>query len=198
MAWDIPKISMRPLGSHGYEFSSAFSVNEPRRHPEWHSDSLGPASKRAPDRQTTFPRPELRQCVGEAAGPPDRDSGSRFDASEVGFARVLLPGVEHCGSGGGEGRPDAVSSGHGLPAPSVDAERDVLAMGRDRNCDGKLVATKYQGDDPTKPIVMQRPACPIRRQRAMRLGRYERGREILLRMAGAVLVSVRRSCRRRP
>ena len=137
MAWDIPKISMRPLGSHGYEFSSAFSVNEPRRHPEWHSDSLGPASKRAPDRQTTFPRPELRQCVGEAAGPPDRDSGSRFDASEVGFARVLLPGVEHCGSGGGEGRPDAVSSGHGLPAPSVDAEHDVLAMGRDRNCDGK-------------------------------------------------------------
>jgi hypothetical protein len=62
----------------------------------------------------------------------------------------------------------------------------------------KLIATKYQGDDPTKPIVMQRPACPIRRQHAMRLGRYERGGEILLRMAGAVLVSVRRSCRRRP
>ena len=29
----------------------------------------------------------------------------------------LLPGVEHCGSGGGEG-PDAVGSEHGLPAPA--------------------------------------------------------------------------------
>jgi hypothetical protein len=100
------------------------------------------------------------------------------------------------------GWPDAVSGGHGLPAHSVDAERDVLAAlaqwVETGTATEKLIATKYQGDDPTKPIVMQRPACPIRRQRAMRLGRYERGGEILLRMAGAVLVSVRRSCRRRP
>ena len=45
----------------------------------------------------------------------------------------LLPGVEHCGSGGGEG-PDAVGSEHGLPAPEVDAEHDVLAaLARERN-----------------------------------------------------------------
>jgi feruloyl esterase len=81
-----------------------------------------------------------------------------------GSARLfLLPGVEHCGSGGGEG-PDAVGSEHGLPAPEVDAEHDVLAALSDWVETGtapeKLIATKYQGDDPTKPIVMQRPACP--------------------------------------
>ncbi len=75
----------------------------------------------------------------------------------------LLPGVEHCGLGGGEG-PDAVGSEHGLPAPEVDADHDVLAALAQWVETGtppeKLIATKYQGDDPTKPIVMQRPACP--------------------------------------
>jgi hypothetical protein len=81
-----------------------------------------------------------------------------------GSARLfLLPGVEHCGSGGGEG-PDAVGSEHGLPAPQVDAEHDVLAAlaqwVESGTAPEKLIATKYQGDDPAKPIVMQRPACP--------------------------------------
>jgi feruloyl esterase len=81
-----------------------------------------------------------------------------------GSARLfLLPGVEHCGSGGGEG-PDAVGSEHGLPAPQVDAEHDVLAAlaqwVETGTAPEKLIATKYQGDDPAKPIVMQRPACP--------------------------------------
>ena len=81
-----------------------------------------------------------------------------------GSARLfLLPGVEHCGAGGGDG-PDAVGSEHGLSAPEVDAEHDVLAALAQWVETGaapeKLIATKYQGDDPTKPIVMQRPACP--------------------------------------
>ena len=75
----------------------------------------------------------------------------------------LLPGVEHCGSGGGEG-PDAIGGVQGLPAPKVDAEHDVLAaMARwveDGVAPSKLIATKYEDDDPTKAIVMQRPACP--------------------------------------
>jgi feruloyl esterase len=82
----------------------------------------------------------------------------------LGSARLfLLPGVEHCGSGGGEG-PDAIGSEHGLPAPQVDADHDVLAALAQWVETGaapeKLIATKYQNDDPTKPIVMQRPACP--------------------------------------
>ena len=75
----------------------------------------------------------------------------------------LLPGVEHCGAGAGEG-PDAVGSEHGLPAPEVDAQHDVLAAlaqwVESGTAPEKLIATKYQGDDPTKPVVMQRPACP--------------------------------------
>jgi feruloyl esterase len=75
----------------------------------------------------------------------------------------LLPGVEHCGSGGGEG-PDAVGSEHGLPAPEVDADHDVLAAVahwvETGTAPEKLIATKFEGDDPAKPIVMQRPACP--------------------------------------
>jgi hypothetical protein len=75
----------------------------------------------------------------------------------------LLPGVEHCGIGGGEG-PDAVGSEHGLPAPEVDAQHDVLAAlaqwVESGTAPEKLIATKYEGGDPTKPIVMQRPACP--------------------------------------
>ena len=84
------------------------------------------------------------------------------DKLESSARLFLLPGVEHCGSGGGEG-PDAVGSEHGLPAPEVDAEHDVLAALAQWVETGaapeKLIATKYQGDDPTKPIVMQRPAC---------------------------------------
>jgi feruloyl esterase len=75
----------------------------------------------------------------------------------------LLPGVEHCGIGGGEG-PNGFGGGQGLPAPVVDAEHDVLAALAEWVETGaapeKLIATKYQGDDPTKPVVMQRPACP--------------------------------------
>jgi feruloyl esterase len=75
----------------------------------------------------------------------------------------LLPGMEHCGVGGGEG-PNGFGGEHGRPAPVVDADHDVLAALAQWVETGaapeKLIATKYQGDDPTKPIVMQRPACP--------------------------------------
>jgi feruloyl esterase len=75
----------------------------------------------------------------------------------------LLPGVEHCGGGGGDG-PDAVGSEHGLPAPVVDAQHDVLAAVAQWVETGtapkKLIATKYQSDDPKKPVIMQRPICP--------------------------------------
>ena len=90
-------------------------------------------------------------------------SGSQGPLQGSAARLFLLPGVEHCGAGGGDG-PDAIGSEHGLPAPEVDAEHDVLAALAQWVETGaapeKLIATKYQGDDPTKPIVMQRPACP--------------------------------------
>jgi feruloyl esterase len=75
----------------------------------------------------------------------------------------LLPGVEHCGVGGGEG-PNGFGGGQGRPAPVVDADHDVLAAlaqwVETGTAPEKLIASKYQDDDPTKPVVMQRPACP--------------------------------------
>jgi feruloyl esterase len=85
-----------------------------------------------------------------------------------GSARLfLLPGVEHCGLGGGEG-PDGIGSEHGIPAPEVDAEHDVLAALAQwveaGTAPEKLIATKFEDDNPAKPIVMQRPACPYPRK----------------------------------
>src|SRR5580698_8017523 len=75
----------------------------------------------------------------------------------------LLPGVEHCGVGGGEG-PNGFGGGQGRPSPVVDADHDVLAAHAQwveaGTAPEKLIASKYQDDDPTKPIAMQRPACP--------------------------------------
>ena len=93
--------------------------------------------------------------LAEASGGADQLEGS---------ARLfLLPGVEHCASGGGEG-PNAVGGAHGVPAPKIDAEHDVLAALAQWVDTGtapeKLTATKFRGDDPTRSIVMQRPACP--------------------------------------
>jgi feruloyl esterase len=64
---------------------------------------------------------------------------------------------------GGEG-PNGFGGGQGRPAPVVDADHDVLAAlaqwVETGTAPEKLIATKYQDDDPTKPVVMQRPACP--------------------------------------
>jgi feruloyl esterase len=95
------------------------------------------------------------ETLAKAAGGQDQLQSS---------ARLfLLPGVEHCGVGGGEG-PNAFGGEHGLPPPQVDPEHDVLAAlaqwVETGTAPEKLIATKYEGGDPTKPVVMQRPACP--------------------------------------
>ena len=77
----------------------------------------------------------------------------------------LLPGVEHCGVGRRRGAGCGSAARQGLPAPRGrrGARRACRAWpngSRAERRPEKLIATKYQGDDPTKPIVMQRPACP--------------------------------------
>ena len=100
----------------------------------------------------------------------------------------LLPGVEHCGLGGGEG-PDAVGSEHGLPAPEVDADHDVLAAlaqwVETGTAPEKLIATKYEGDDPTKPDRHAASCLPLSEEGALRrLRRYECSGELRLRIGG--------------
>ena len=92
------------------------------------------------------------------------------DKLESSARLFLLPGVEHCGSGGGEG-PDAVGSEHGLPAPEVDAEHDVLAALAHWVETGaapeKLIATNIRATTRRSPSSCNAPPAPIRRWRAI-------------------------------
>lgn len=78
------------------------------------------------------------------------------------FYRLFMaPGMQHCGMGPG---PNAVSGVFGLPAPSHDPSRDVVAALAHWVEDGvaptQIVATHYADNDPTKGIAAQRPWCP--------------------------------------
>jgi hypothetical protein len=78
------------------------------------------------------------------------------------FYRLFLaPGMQHCGDGVG---PNAVGGAFDLPAPKHDPEHDVVTALAHWVEDGvppeQIVATKYQGNDPSKGIAMQRPWCP--------------------------------------
>ena len=108
------------------------------------------------------------------------------DKLESSARLFLLPGVEHCGSGGGEG-PDAVGSEHGLPAPEVDAEHDVLAAlaqwvetgRRAREADRHQISGR-------RPDEAHRHAAPRLRLSEdgalYRLRRHERGGKLRLRI----------------
>jgi hypothetical protein len=78
------------------------------------------------------------------------------------FYRLFLaPGMMHCGLGPG---PSAVGGVFGPPSPDHDPKHDVLAaLARwveKGEAPETVIATSYQDDDPTKPIVAQRPWCP--------------------------------------
>ena len=78
------------------------------------------------------------------------------------FYRLFMaPGMDHCGGGVG---PNAVGGIFNLPPPKHDAEHDVVGAlahwGKDGVRPAQIVATKYQDDDPSKGIAMQRPWCP--------------------------------------
>jgi feruloyl esterase len=67
----------------------------------------------------------------------------------------------HCGLGPG---PSAVGGVFGLPSPDHDPKHDVLAaLARwveKGEAPETIIATRYRGDDPSKPIVAQRAWCP--------------------------------------
>jgi len=78
------------------------------------------------------------------------------------FYRLFLaPGMMHCGLGPA---PSAVGGVFGPPSPDHDAKHDVLAaLARwveKGEAPETIIATRYQDDDPMKPIVAQRPWCP--------------------------------------
>jgi hypothetical protein len=78
------------------------------------------------------------------------------------FYRLFLaPGMMHCGLGPG---PSAVGGVSGQPSPDHDPKHDVLAaLARwveKGEAPETIIATRYQDDDPRKPIAAQRPWCP--------------------------------------
>jgi hypothetical protein len=82
-------------------------------------------------------------------------------ASIQSFYRLFLaPGMSHCGGGAG---PNAVGGAFSLPAPSRDAEHDVVAALEHWVEDGvppvEITATLYRDNDANKGIAAQRPWC---------------------------------------
>ena len=77
------------------------------------------------------------------------------------FRLFMVPGMEHCGGGPG---PNAFGAPFALPAPTLDADHDLLsALERwveHGKAPSKIIATKYAGDNPAGAIALQRPLCP--------------------------------------
>jgi feruloyl esterase len=75
------------------------------------------------------------------------------------FYRLFLaPGVGHCGGGPGPNE-------FGQAGGAGDAEHDlVIALERwveEGVAPTRIIATKFNGDDPAKGVAMTRPLCPF-------------------------------------
>jgi hypothetical protein len=80
------------------------------------------------------------------------------------FARLfMVPGIGHCGIGGGLNGFDSSAFG-GVQPPALDPEHDIFAALAHWVEDGvapeQVIATKYVDNDSSKGIAMQRPLCP--------------------------------------
>jgi feruloyl esterase len=77
------------------------------------------------------------------------------------YRLFMVPGMGHCSGGPG---PDAFGQTFGLPGPSQDPQHDVLSALEQWVEQGtapqRIVATKYNNDNPGKGIAFSRPLCP--------------------------------------
>ncbi len=82
-----------------------------------------------------------------------------------GFYRLFMaPGMMHCGLGPGPNAfGDMLDSSH-----YGDPQQDIFAALRgwveEGKAPGEIIATKYEHDMPTQPVVMTRPLCPYPEQ----------------------------------
>ena len=91
---------------------------------------------------------------------------SKFGGKETTkeFARLfMIPGIGHCGIGGGLNGFDSSAFG-GVQPPGLDPEHDIFTALSHWVEDGvapdRVIATKYVSDDASKGVEMQRPLCP--------------------------------------
>lgn len=108
---------------------------------------------------------------GDAAIPP-QGSVDYFESVQAkmgdtkGFYRLfMVPGMSHCGGGVG-----ANVFGNGGAVADADASDDVV-MALDRwamrgAAPAKIIATRYQGDNPSQGVEYTRPLCPYPEQAA--------------------------------
>ena len=99
------------------------------------------------------------QSPGRGRGKGERKVGLRRTQD---FYRLFMaPGMEHCIGGPG---PNVFGQVLAAPPPSSDAMHDALTALEQWVEKGiapeKIIATKYNGDNPANGIAMQRPLCP--------------------------------------
>ncbi len=80
------------------------------------------------------------------------------------YRLFMVPGMMHCGSGNGPN-----SFGNFLdPVPASDPEHNIFVALEDWVEKGaapeQIIATKYDGDDPKKGVLITRPLCPYPQQ----------------------------------
>jgi hypothetical protein len=88
--------------------------------------------------------------------------GQALGASVSQFAKLfMVPGMGHCSGGPGPNRFGFVPAGQGDPTdPDHNIFRALMAWS-ERGVEPKaIIATKYNGDNPTQGIMRSRPLCP--------------------------------------
>jgi hypothetical protein len=82
------------------------------------------------------------------------------DSLQSFYRLFLAPGMGHCGFGPG---PNAVGGAFGLRSLSGDPDHDLVSAlahwVEDGVAPSRLIATLYQGNNPTKGVAAQRPWC---------------------------------------
>ena len=82
-------------------------------------------------------------------------------STEEFFRLYMVPGMMHCGLGPG---PNSFGNMTDLSG-ALDPEHNIFSALRSWVEDGRqpdsIIATKFPGDDPTKPAAMTRPLCPF-------------------------------------
>jgi pimeloyl-ACP methyl ester carboxylesterase len=78
------------------------------------------------------------------------------------FAKLyMVPGMDHCSGGAGPNRFGFVPAGLGDPVdPEHNIFRALMAWSERGAEPERLVASKYEADDPAQPLQRTRPLCP--------------------------------------
>jgi feruloyl esterase len=75
------------------------------------------------------------------------------------YRLFMVPGMEHCGGGRGPNNFGGAYIAGGAFEPKRNMLAALVAWVEEEQTPDRIVATKYQDDDPTKPVLRTRPLC---------------------------------------